>query len=441
MNKFFKFIMLITFCVLFTAGNNFGFGEDIEVRNPEKIDKSQSYIPGEIIVRFKLDIQMADMNSLLSRIDGKVKYTAKSGDFHVIQLPDNMTVEEGVRYFTAQDDVKMAEPNYLRYIEYTPNDTYYSYQWHFSQIDMESAWDISTGDPSVIVAVVDTGVAYENYGSFTQAPDMVGTSFAAGYDFVDNDSHPNDEGGNGFGHGTFVAGVIAQSTNNGIGVAGMAFNTTIMPVRVCTTAGTCPVAYVADGIRWAVDHGADVINISLGGASGSQVEQDAVTYAYNNGVVVIASAGNSADDTDFSGDVDYPARYSEVLAVGATRYDETRAYYSNYGPNLDVVAPGGDVTVDQNGDGYGDGVLQNTFSGSDVTKFGYWFAQGTSFSAPHASALAAMLVAKGLRDNPGIVFDVIRFSARDLGQAGRDNTYGYGIIDPVHALLGLGLFD
>jgi serine protease len=376
----------------------------------------------------------------LKRIDGKVKYTAKSGDFHVIQLPDNMTVEEGVIYFSSQDGVRMAEPNYLRYLDFRPNDPYYSYQWNFSQVDIESAWDISTGDPSVVVAVVDTGVAYENYGSFVIAPDLIGTSFVGGYDFVNNDFHPNDEGGDGFGHGTFVAGVIAQSTNNGLGVAGMAFSSSIMPIRVCTYEGLCPVAYVADGIRWAVDHGADVINISLGGPTGSQVEQDAVEYAYNNGAVIIASSGNEADETSFDGDVSYPARYEQVLAVGATRYDETRSYYSNYGPNLDVVAPGGDVTVDQNGDGYGDGILQNTFNGN-VKEFSYWFAQGTSFSAPHASALAAMLVSKGLRDNPGVVFDVIRFSARDVGQTGRDNTYGYGIIDPVHALLGLGLFD
>jgi serine protease len=426
--------------ILFASVSLFASDDELNVKSLKVKDVKQAYVPGEIIVRFQLDIQMDDMNSLLKRIDGKVKYTAKSGDFHVIQIPDNMTVEEGVIYFSSQDGVRMAEPNYLRYLDFRPNDPYYSYQWNFSQVDIESAWDISTGDPSVVVAVVDTGVAYENYGSFVIAPDLIGTSFVGGYDFVNNDFHPNDEGGDGFGHGTFVAGVIAQSTNNGLGVAGMAFSSSIMPIRVCTYEGLCPVAYVADGIRWAVDHGADVINISLGGPTGSQVEQDAVEYAYNNGAVIIASSGNEADETSFDGDVSYPARYEQVLAVGATRYDETRSYYSNYGPNLDVVAPGGDVTVDQNGDGYGDGILQNTFNGN-VKEFSYWFAQGTSFSAPHASALAAMLVSKGLRDNPGVVFDVIRFSARDVGQTGRDNTYGYGIIDPVHALLGLGLFD
>lgn len=440
MKKIFKILFEAALIVSFAGGLLFASGDELNVIVPKDREIKQAYVQGELIVRFHLDIQMEDVNSLLKRVDGSVKYTAKSGDFHVIKLSDNMTVEEGIQYFLAQDGVRMAEPNYLRYLDFKPNDPLYSYQWHFSQINIESAWDISTGDPSVIVAVVDTGVAYENYGPFVQAPDLVGTSFVAGYDFVNNDSHPNDEGGDGFGHGTFVAGVIAQSTNNGLGVAGMAFSSSIMPIRVCTTEGLCPVAYVADGIRWAVDHGADVINVSLGGSSGSQVEQEAVEYAFNNGVAVIASSGNEADDADFDGDVGYPARYNQVLAVGATRYDETRSYYSNYGPHLDVVAPGGDVTVDQNGDGYGDGVLQNTFNGN-VTQFSYWFAQGTSFSAPHTSALAAMLVSKGLRDEPGIIYDVIRFSARDVGQAGRDDTYGYGIIDPLHALLGLGLFD
>lgn len=431
--------MVIAWTFLFSS-------DELQVHATVPKDKSQLYVPGEVIVRFRLDIQTADIESVLARVDGKIKYTAKSGDFHVIELPDGMTVDEAIHYFSAQDGVRLVEPNYLRYLHFKPNDPYYSYQWHFKQIDMESAWDISTSDPSVVVAVVDTGVAYENYGAFTKAPDLVGTSFVPGYDFVDNDAHPNDEGGDGFGHGTFVAGVIAQSTNNGLGVAGMAFSVSIMPIRACNRYGLCPVSLVADGIKWAVDHGADVINVSLGGPSGSQVEADAVAYAYNNGAVVVASAGNSADDADFTGDVDYPSRYPQVLSVGATRYDETRSYYSNYGPNLDVVAPGGDVTVDQNSDGYGDGVLQNTFSGENTdpgywNDFGYWFGQGTSFSAPHASALAALLVSKGLRDVPGVVFDVIRYSARDVGVAGRDNTYGYGIIDPVHALLGLGLFE
>jgi serine protease len=440
MSRFIRLLFLCAFILLSSGAFLLFADEELQVQAPVVKDKSQLYVPGEVIVRFRLDIQIADIESVLSRIDGKVKYTAKSGDYHVIELPDGMTVEEGIRYFSAQDGVRLAEPNYMRYLHFKPNDPYYSYQWHFAQIDMESAWDISTSDPSVVVAVVDTGVAYENYGAFLRAPDLVGTSFVPGYDFVDNDTHPNDEGGSGFGHGTFVAGVIAQSTNNGLGVAGMAFSASIMPIRVCTYQGLCPVAYVADGIRWAVDHGADVINISLGGSTGSEVEQDAITYAYNNGVVLVASSGNEADETDFSGDVDYPAHYSQVLAVGATRYDETRSYYSSYGPNLDVVAPGGDTTVDQNGDGYGDGVLQNTFNGNP-TVFSYWFAQGTSFSAPHASALAALLVSKGLRNVPSVVYDVIRFSARDIGTAGRDNTYGYGIIDPVHALLGLGLFE
>jgi serine protease len=440
MSRFIRVFSLCIVTLMIAGGFLFSSDDGLQVMTPVVKDKSQLYVPGEVIVRFRLDIQIADIDSVLSRVDGKVKYTSKSGDYHVIGLPNGMTVEEGIRYFSAQDGVRLAEPNYLRYLHFRPNDPYYSYQWHFSQISMESAWDLSTSDPSVVVAIVDTGVAYENYGAFLKAPDLVGTSFVPGYDFVNNDAHPNDEGGNGFGHGTFVAGVIAQSTNNGLGVAGMAFSASIMPIRVCSDQGLCPVAYVADGIRWAVDHGADVINISLGGSTGSEVEQDAILYAYNNGAVLVASSGNSADEADFSGDVDYPARYPQVLAVGATRYDETRSYYSSYGPKLDVVAPGGDVTVDQNGDGYNDGILQNTFNG-DITKFGYWFAQGTSFSAPHASALAALLVSKGLRDVPSVVYDVIRFSARDVGAVGRDNTYGYGIIDPVHALLGLGLFE
>lgn len=362
-----------------------------------------------------------------------VRYKGDSEPFRVVKLPEGKSVWEAKREFELKGNVEYAEPNYIAYAFMVPNDPYYPYQWHLNNsvyggIQTEKAWDISTGS-GVTVAIVDTGIAYENYGrTYKIAPDLVNTCFVPGYDFVNNDSHPNDDNS----HGTHVAGTVAQSTNNGIGVAGVAFNSCLMPVKVLNKNGSGTYAQVADGIYWAVDHGAKVINLSLGGSSPSTTLEDAVAYAYNRGVTVVAACGN-----DSLPSCAYPAAYdSYVIAVGATRYDETLAYYSNYGPSLDLVAPGGDLTVDQNGDGYGDGVLQNTFNPNtkNTRDFGYWFFQGTSMAAPHVSGTAALLIAKGNATTPTDVRTALQETAKDKGTPGWDSTYGWGIVDAYKAL-------
>jgi serine protease len=290
---------------------------------------------------------------------------------------------------------------------------------------MEDAWDISDGS-GVVVAVVDTGVAYENYDRYTQATDLADTTFVPGYDFANSDSHPNDD----HSHGTHVAGTISQDTNNDRGVAGVAFGATIMPVKVCDSNGDCPSAAVADGITWATDNGADVINLSLGGSTPRSIYETAVNHAYNNGVVVVAASGNA------NGPVGYPAVYENAIAVGAVRYDETRSYYSNYGYGLDLVAPGGDTNVDQNGDGYTDGVLQQTiiFNFFNPSEFDYVRLQGTSMAAPHVAGVAALLIAQGTYTTPDQVRQVLQSTAKDLGAVGCDLEYGYGLVQAADAL-------
>jgi serine protease len=336
-------------------------------------------------------------------------------------------VKDVIEALRNDPDVEYVEPNYIRTVSFIPNDPYYIYQWHFTAIQMNQAWDISTGQ-GVTVAVIDTGVAYEDYLGFRQAPDLSGTTFVSGWDFVNNDAHPNDD----YGHGTHVCGTIAQSTNNGIGVAGVAFNARIMPIKVLDQQGNGWDSDVANGITWAVNNGAKIISLSLGGPDYSQTLEDAVNYAYAHGVTVVASSGN-----DNSGSVGYPAAYVNAIAVGAVRYDQTRAYYSNYGTALDFVAPGGDVRVDQNGDGYADGVLQQTFcnpewdstgcSVTDPTDFHYYFLQGTSMAAPHVSGLAALLYAAGYTTPDQIRQRMIN-GAKDLGSPGWDQYYGHGLI-------------
>ncbi len=303
---------------------------------------------------------------------------------------------------------------------FVPNDPYYPYQWHLDQIGMPEAWTRNRG-AGAVVAVIDTGVAYRNEGGFQQAPDLGQTRFVEGYDFVRNDPHPDDE----HGHGTHVSGTVAQSTHNGVGVAGVAPEATIMPLKVLDAHGRGGWGGIAAAIRYAADHGAHVINMSLGGGMPSRAVQRAIDYAHGKGVLVIAAAGNSS-----RGRVEYPARPDHVLSVGAVRFDRELTFYSNYGDGLDVVAPGGDLRVDQNQDGMPDGVVQNTLVNGDPTRFDYLAWQGTSMATPHVAGVAALLYSAGVHD-PDAREQMLKDSAEDLGDARK---FGAGLIQASSAL-------
>jgi serine protease len=392
------------------------------------------YVSGELIVKFTPGISNEKIASINSRYGTSVEYTSPYAGFKILHIPKGKTVPEMVEKYNRNPNVEYAVVNSIAHAFMAPNDEYYSYQWHldndeYGGINMEAAWDISDGT-GVIVAVLDSGVAYEDYGTkYKQAPDLANTHFVAGYDFVNNDAHPNDDNS----HGTHVAGTIAQSTNNGIGVAGVAFNCTIMPVKVLNKRGSGTLDQLVDGIYFATNNSADVISMSLGWPPGydpGKPLKDALDYAYNNGVTIVSSSGNDA-----ASEVSYPAAHDKCIAVGATRYDETRAGYSNYGPALDIMAPGGD-SVDQNGDGYDDGVLQNTFNPNtkNPSDFGYWFFQGTSMAAPHVSGVAALLIANGVT-GPDNVREALESTAEDHGDDVWDPEYGHGIVDAHAALL------
>lgn len=413
--------MLYSFRSLFVGTLTFVFAASPVVASVHPGDmytSSRAGVRGESLQHTQTSF---NTNHVLVRFHGADTFTR-------VPVFGGEAVEQALSRYQGRSDVLYAEPDYTAYAYMVPNDSYYNYQWNFDNattggIHTESAWDQTQG-AGVTVAVIDTGVAYENYSIYSQAPDLAGTLFVPGYDFVADETHPNDENG----HGTHVAGTIAQSTNNSSGVAGIAYKASLMPVRVLNKSGSGSYSDVADGIRWAADHGADVINLSLGGPTPSSVLRDAVAYAYGKGVVVVAAAGN--ENTA----VGYPAAYDDyVIAVGATRYDETRASYSNYGSSLDIVAPGGDTSVDQNGDGYGDGILQQTFSGNPRT-FGYYFFEGTSMATPHVAGVAALVLAKGNATTPVQVRAALETTADDLGATGRDNYYGNGLLNAVAAL-------
>ncbi|MDX2092927.1 MAG: S8 family serine peptidase [Kofleriaceae bacterium] len=306
-----------------------------------------------------------------------------------------------------------------------PNDPLYPKQWHMRQIGMPEAWKLADGN-GVIVAVLDTGVAYENYKQFTLIPDLEGVTFVKPYDFVNNTKHANDD----HGHGSHVTGTIAQMTNNGIGVTGVARNVKIMPLKVLSGSGSGSVAGIADAIRYAADNGAKVINMSLGGAFPSNVLKKAVKYAYDKGVTVVCAAGNEG-----RGRVGYPAAYPGAIAVSATQNDEAITFYSNYGKDIDIAAPGGNTRDSSGGRNNPDGgVLQNTIAIGDPTKNDYFAYMGTSMASPHAAGVAALIVGEGIT-KPDAVEKVMQDSARrPANQAYNRDKYGAGIIDAPAAV-------
>lgn len=402
--------------------------DDIIEANANYYDNyAPQYLPDEIVVRFKPDVSQEAIEKFNAQ-NGVVEIL-NTPYFTRLRLPDGASVQEFVRKYEESGLVEYAEPNFVAKAYFVPNDRYYRYQWNLSDpdngIDVERAWEISTGE-GVIVAVLDTGVAYEDYGDYRLAPDLTHTRFVPGYDFVNDDPHPNDDNG----HGTHVAGTIAQSTDNGEGTAGVAFNAAIMPIKVLDKSGYGNYADIARGIYYAADHGAKVINLSLGGSYPSKTLENAVAYAFNKGVVIVAAVGN---DHLNGNPTSYPAAYDQyVIAVGATRFDGKRAPYSNTSEHIDLAAPGGDLTVDQNRDGFKDGILQQTFS-VNPKRFGYWFFQGTSMAAPHVSGIAALVIATGV-DDPVKIREALEMTARDRGRSGWDEEYGYGIVDAYAAV-------
>ena len=315
----------------------------------------------------------------------------------------------------AHDGIEWVEPQVEVHAAELPNDPYLGYQWHLTALNMAEAWEIADGS-GVVVAVLDTGVSAGTDGFAHLVP---------GRDFIDNDPDATDE----HGHGTHVAGTIAQSTNNGIGVAGVAPGATILPVRVLDADGYSTSVSLVRGIIWATDHGAQVMNLSLGSDTYSIVKEQACDYAFEAGVTVVAASGNDS----YLDQVNYPAAYDGVLAVGATDINADIAYYSNQGDALDLVAPGGDTRFDHNGDGVYDGVLQEAELQFYDLPWGYYALQGTSMACPHVAGVAALLRSHGNATVSGN-HEALIATAGDLGEPGWDSVYGHGMVDPVAAL-------
>ncbi|HZA14087.1 MAG TPA: S8 family serine peptidase [Myxococcaceae bacterium] len=391
---------------------------------PAESDDVNVPVPGAIVVDFR------DGTSK-SAFDAWEKDWAIDLEFNSVEGEESgITVATGVdevdvvlERIRQNPEVEAAEPLYLYQRTFVPNDPDYPKQWNLKLIDAEAAWDRSRGK-GVIVAVLDTGIAWEDSGEFVRVPDLKGARFAKGYDFVNDDEGAHDD----HGHGTHVAGTVAQVTHNREGVAGVAFEATLMPVKVLDHFGRGTAADISDAIRWAADHGAKVLNLSLGGPLRSEVMARAVEYARKKGATVVCAAGNSG-----SGRVSYPAAYPGAVAVSAVGPSGRLAPYSSWGKEIAIAAPGGDKRERQE-----NGVLQNTVDLSDFRRPVYSYFQGTSMAAPHVSGVVALLYAAGA-SGPDEVEKALFAGARPVeGQKGRSEQYGHGLLNAKGALAALG---
>ncbi len=416
-----------------------------------------AYAPGQIVVEYATATPPA-ARAAAARAAGAVDPVVVAAHTRLLRLAPGVSVAAALRRLRGRHDVLWAVPDYVAHEAggIIPNDPgdghapgdWQELQWNFVGqfgVNAPEAWanvaaDGAPGGRGVIVAVLDTGVAYANRGRFRRSPDFSRYEFVKGYDFVDRTPHPNDHNG----HGTFVAGTIAEATNNHYGLTGLAFGARIMPVRVLDGAGEGDASTIAEGILFAVHHGARVINLSLEfspGVTASDIPEllGALRYANRRGVVVVAAAGNEGHSA-----IAYPARASSVIAVGATTEHGCLAGYSNDGPGLTLVAPGGGADADLPGDPNcrpeqpaGRDIYQMTFTGSSPRRFGLPSGyEGTSMASPHVAATAALIISSGVlgrRPTPAQITARLRATARRLGGGGDERLYGAGLVNAAAA--------
>ena len=357
-----------------------------------------------------------------------------------------------VKALNLDSEVQSAGLNYIRRILFVPNDPYYQYQWHYPQISLPQAWNVTTG-ANAIVAVIDTGVVLSHadlQGQLVDGYDFIKDAALAGDgDGIDpNPDDPGDHYDNGSSsfHGTHISGTVAAATNNSVGVAGVAFGAKVMPLRVLGIGGGGYDYDIEQAVRFAAglanDSGtvplrrADVINLSVGGPGFSPGSQAVYDQAHAAGVVIVAAAGNDGVDQ-----MNYPAAFPGVIAVGAVDINKARAYYSNFGSWISVVAPGGNTTQDVNGDGRPDGVLSTaTTDSSGMLANDYATWMGTSMAVPHVAGVIALMKAVNPSLTPQKVADLLTSGALtdDLGASGRDDQFGYGLINASKAVAAAG---
>ena len=363
-----------------------------------------------IILDFREDVSLAQRSEEIQKLSSKYNQNVDLNS--VFSIEDNIYIVKGdkkvlreLRKSALSKDTEYIEANYIYRTNAVPNDPQYNKQWNFRDLNIEQAWDETRG-AGVTVAVIDTGVS--------QVTDLKLTKFVKGYDFVNNKEDASDDNG----HGTHVAGTIAQSTNNGYGVTGIAYEANIMPLKVLSGSGGGTVADIAEAIKFAADNDADVINMSLGGGGASSMMEEAIKYAHNKGVVIIAAAGNEGSNSS-----SYPARYPDVISVSATNAAGDKTGYSNFGAGVDISAPGGEG-MNESGSIWQYTINPNPNEPEESTFAGF---QGTSMAAPHVAGVAALIRSTGV-DTPDEVRDILLQSARKEKED-HLNHFGAGHLD------------
>jgi len=371
------------------------FQKDLRVLNNglPPVSKGIRYVKDQVLVRFKPSLSAQAIRATVSAYKTKRLKRIPNINVYQLELPKNVTVEEMIYAMSQNPDIEYVEPNYIAHITATPNDTFFEFQYALrnsgqeigipgspqgrNQADIRatSAWDETKGDEEISIAVIDTGIDLKH-------PDIMGKIISPGRDFANDDSDATDDNG----HGTHVAGITAASTNNGEGIAGVAWNCRVLPVKSMDSEGYGFISWIVEGIQWAVDNGADVINLSLGAYEPSQSLEDAVRYAFQEGVVVVAAAGNDSDSVLYHW--------------------------------VDVAAPG-----------------SSTYSTLPDGQYGY--KSGTSMASPHVAGLAALIKSIKPWLTVSEIMNVIRYSADDVNSSdypGNDEKIGYGRINMEKAL-------
>lgn len=419
-------LVIIGFVVLILAGR----AVQAQVSRFDPAQRRRSFRAGELIVKIRdelpavsqkmtmniMDTGSRNLNALNQQFgvtDVEPVFGSKAGRMmqedtplaHVLLLKLGAEADESaaVRAYASLDEVEYAELNYWYYIFATTNDAFLTSQYSlystsYQGINAIGGWDIEQGSDSIIVAVIDTGIDYTH-------EDLAG-KVIKGYDFVNEDFDPMDDNG----HGTHVAGIAGATANNGVGIAGVCPGCSLLAIKVITASGSGANSWIANGIANAVNLGARVINMSLGGIERSNTIELAVEQAYQKGVMVVAASGNDGSSTPL-----YPAAFSEVIAVGATDRYGQRAVFSNTGSHLELAAPG-----------------QTIYSTLPGNSYEAW--NGTSMACPHVAGLAGLVMSRNPALSNQQVRQVLITSAQDLGAAGRDSLYGYGRINALAAL-------
>lgn len=432
------------------------------------LDPQHPFVPGEMVVQLRPGEDGSRLSRLYRARGLRVQSETPAGiqllvheELSGLQLlqrsePSVHELSQGklatldlVESLNASPHILYAEPNYLYQTTASPNDEFSTLMWHYPAIQMDRAWDITVGDSDVIVAVIDTGAKFSH-------PDLGPRLTGGQYDFISDPQRaldgdgpdpaaedPGDDPKKQFStfHGTHVAGTIGAVTNNGTGVAGVNWVSPLMTVRVLGVQGGT-LFDIVQGLLWTAGlpnasgtlpaKPAQVINMSLGSFAFSQTMADAVAAVLAKNITIVAAAGNENSTQLF-----YPASYSGVISVGATDLSGGKAPYSNLGSRIDVVAPGGNLGADLNNDGFADGVLSTSWDESKNTAL-YRFEHGTSMATPHVAGLVSLMLAVNRNLTPAAIRQILQETATDVGSPGRDNIFGFGLINPVAALKAAG---